>query len=451
MFCENCGKELPDGSKFCNECGAKVLSDEEWAQAVGAASQPAPLNRAASMQQGNTPAAVNAGSQIPGTPMLPPGQAGMNMTAQYSQNLYNSQQVPPMPQKKKGSALPVILIILFLLVAGVVFGIVMLGKFIKGKIEGAGEALGELVAAELTDEDDDDDDRISKKERDDDDKDEKDDKDDENGTVDQSGAYGIVMPSSAVPVSEAGLSDLIGEYEGEMQFMILSGFDKIEGAPADIAEMVQEGLDKPCSCTLEIEDDGDWELYFDFMHGMSMEGRDFKLDNPKTPGEEKAHMITEVENGMYNVLIEVSEDENNGRIEHKGIYCDDNGKKMISGYFQADLSMGDVSATVGGYFNVYKTTEDYIPETDSGPAGGTDEGGIIPTGDAAIDAVLESARNYSQAPYAELEDIMQDGSLVIRVYEDAGDHQVTWDRYYIDITDMCGENEFGASINLSGF
>lgn len=27
MFCKNCGKEIPDGSKFCSECGSQVTSN----------------------------------------------------------------------------------------------------------------------------------------------------------------------------------------------------------------------------------------------------------------------------------------------------------------------------------------------------------------------------------------------------------------------------------------
>ena len=39
MFCENCGKNLPDGAKFCNGCGAKT---ELVQPAYAAAAEPAP-------------------------------------------------------------------------------------------------------------------------------------------------------------------------------------------------------------------------------------------------------------------------------------------------------------------------------------------------------------------------------------------------------------------------
>lgn len=38
MFCENCGKNLPDGAKFCNGCGAKIEPEQP---AYTAAAEPA--------------------------------------------------------------------------------------------------------------------------------------------------------------------------------------------------------------------------------------------------------------------------------------------------------------------------------------------------------------------------------------------------------------------------
>ena len=32
MFCPNCGKELPDGSKFCGFCGADIAAEQKGNQ-----------------------------------------------------------------------------------------------------------------------------------------------------------------------------------------------------------------------------------------------------------------------------------------------------------------------------------------------------------------------------------------------------------------------------------
>ena len=34
MYCQNCGKELSDGSLFCDACGAKIISAASPAQPV---------------------------------------------------------------------------------------------------------------------------------------------------------------------------------------------------------------------------------------------------------------------------------------------------------------------------------------------------------------------------------------------------------------------------------
>ena len=59
MFCKNCGKNLPDGVKFCNGCGAKT----EAAQAAYTASQPPaymPPTQAAPVQQTYAPPSAPA-------------------------------------------------------------------------------------------------------------------------------------------------------------------------------------------------------------------------------------------------------------------------------------------------------------------------------------------------------------------------------------------------------
>ena len=34
MFCPNCGKELPDGSKFCGFCGADISKEQKGNDAI---------------------------------------------------------------------------------------------------------------------------------------------------------------------------------------------------------------------------------------------------------------------------------------------------------------------------------------------------------------------------------------------------------------------------------
>ena len=53
MFCQNCGKELPDDSAFCPECGAKLEAQE---------SQPKVVSQE---NDSGTKACINCGARIP--------------------------------------------------------------------------------------------------------------------------------------------------------------------------------------------------------------------------------------------------------------------------------------------------------------------------------------------------------------------------------------------------
>ena len=55
MFCENCGKNLPDGAKFCNGCGAKIEPEQP---AYTAAAEPA-LERPVPPPPVYTPPGIN--------------------------------------------------------------------------------------------------------------------------------------------------------------------------------------------------------------------------------------------------------------------------------------------------------------------------------------------------------------------------------------------------------
>lgn len=51
MFCESCGSPVPDGAKFCTECGARISAEPAWTTVPQTAAAPggdAPVNEGAS-------------------------------------------------------------------------------------------------------------------------------------------------------------------------------------------------------------------------------------------------------------------------------------------------------------------------------------------------------------------------------------------------------------------
>lgn len=80
MFCENCGSQLPDGSKFCMSCGAKAAGDEpaneKSAQEAAAADMPSvdyasPEAQESSSNQAGTPVVDDQPAQQPAAEQKP--------------------------------------------------------------------------------------------------------------------------------------------------------------------------------------------------------------------------------------------------------------------------------------------------------------------------------------------------------------------------------------------
>lgn len=51
MFCENCGKKIPDDAAFCTHCGAKQVGTSPSAQSVASVPPPQPTRASAPKQQ----------------------------------------------------------------------------------------------------------------------------------------------------------------------------------------------------------------------------------------------------------------------------------------------------------------------------------------------------------------------------------------------------------------
>ncbi|MBR4719328.1 MAG: zinc-ribbon domain-containing protein [Lachnospiraceae bacterium] len=349
MFCEQCGAQVPDNTKFCPSCGFKLDSYDMPTQPVnqgttGVQGQP---------QQGTypqtAPGQVTSGQISP--VQTPPGQM---MQGQISPGPMSPGQIPPgrippgqmmpgqVPPKKKSHAWLVVLIILVIVIGGIVAGIFFLKNKVKEKLNDLG--LGGIIT------------------------------DTENMIDGWTGNYDsrIRIPDGAEPVIDANLLSLVGTYEGEFQCTALEGMENIPGAPADeVKKKVDEALGAPAKCTLEIEDDGDWELDVELLGGMRIDARDWKIDDPKTAGEGSAHLIQLVNGGEYDIEISQTDEIDDkelgsgtaeGKFVHSGVYCEKDGKNLIAGFMSQAMNMNGITLKVEGYFTVDKTSGDYVPE-----------------------------------------------------------------------------------------
>lgn len=94
MFCTKCGKEITDGSSFCQFCGA-------------AQSQPNPATYQQPDQQYNPPTSNPVSNQPQGQPISP--------------NPYNNIPVAPIPPKKKSKAPLIVVIAIAIILIPIIF------------------------------------------------------------------------------------------------------------------------------------------------------------------------------------------------------------------------------------------------------------------------------------------------------------------------------------------
>ncbi|MCR5001617.1 MAG: zinc ribbon domain-containing protein [Lachnospiraceae bacterium] len=323
MFCEQCGSKIEDGTKFCTNCGASVMYDAP-AQQLQVQTTPPP--------QVQTPQAIQQPYQ----------------QQPYQQPYQQAQQQYPIgnqPKKQVPAAVIVIIAVFAVLIIGVTVLVVAFGNSGKTAVEDGviGDVAGENENAF----------------------------DANTGETDGK----VKIPEGAEIITDANLMDLVGEYEGEIQLTRFEGMENMPGADehkAEIDSMMEKLMNEPQKCTLEIEDDGNWELDIDApMGSMDLDSSGFRMRDPKTPADESAHLIQLVNNGCYSVVVKQQEEVNSKEMgsgtteetaEHIGTYCKKGDKKIITGYIHVSMSMGGTGILMQGDFVVDKTTGDYIPE-----------------------------------------------------------------------------------------
>ena len=203
----------------------------------------------------------------------------------------------------------------------------------------------------------------------------------------------IKIPEGAVVKTDAQFTDLIGEYEGEIQLTDFSGMEKIDGAPANIAELQKQAVSAPLKCELEIDEDGQWEIEWDFMNGMNFESREYDDPEELTPQEIQALMIPQPSNGAYHSTVAFSGEMDDGqkgsmKMDHTGVYCTMGDDRLIAGRFSMQASMFGTEILVAGDFVVHKTSEEFIQEeTPPSAAGGQGAPSTVAGGQGAPSTV----------------------------------------------------------------
>ena len=185
------------------------------------------------------------------------------------------------------------------------------------------------------------------------------------GGVTAADAEMIKVPEGAEIKTDAMLTDLIGEYEGEIQMTVIEGFEKIDGLPSDFNTIRQNALQNPLDCTLEVEEDGDWQMEWTLVGPMNFYSHDYANPEEMTPEQIDALIITILNNGMYHAKMDMSGDDDKGgqasmKMDHIGAYCTKGDDRMVAGNFLMQANMYGSNIKIQGDFVVHKTTEDFL-------------------------------------------------------------------------------------------
>ena len=369
QFCTNCGAPIPDDSKFCEACGARV-EPEAPAAVQGGYTEESPKIKPAAYEQ--APGSGTSKYADDPAPKRPSGPAFPGASA------------PAGPQKSgggipKGALIGGVAVIAVAAVAGI---FTLRGKkddggkaestavqtettmaAVPSESTGTGNAggstgsaagasaasegagTGGLTAAEQAALIEQGMDAIS-------------------GGVKAGDAEQIKIPEGAQVKTDAMLTDLIGEYKGEIQLTKIEGYENMPNLPEDFEEIKADGLTNPRRVTLEIEEDGNWDIFFSLVGMTDFDTDDFDDDEEFTPAEVDALKITTLSNGMYHAKMDKSYEDKSGsgsiKMDHIGAYCVNGDDRMIAGKFAMNMIMGDMDVKLEGDFLAHKTTEDYM-------------------------------------------------------------------------------------------
>ena len=401
MICKKCGAQLPDGVKFCTECGAKIEAEESAAFQNDALKNDQPIDQGQQNPQSMT------GQFVPNNQAIPQGnfnqqsngpQGGYNQPNYGPGPGYNNPPTPPygpngmnqgnygygaMPPQKKSSALPLILILVAAAVAAalIVF-FVMRGRNGGNPDPNSGNSGSGNIRSEYTSRNSGTSNssagrtsassgnvnsssaRTSSSQA----RTSSSSSRSEEPTQNNTGNSNYTLPQGAKIVKNATLDDLEGKYKGEWNFSTYEADPGMWGEDSE-SEEFQKALELFRSSSHDIElnyyYDGDWE--FDVDDWMSLWADDFEEDESEGIVRKGNNYIEKLKDGSFSVVIDISQNLKDdpvygtgtmkAHVEYCGTLYDKDGKRMISGYFAETLNTPQGKAVFAGTFVAEKVED----------------------------------------------------------------------------------------------
>jgi hypothetical protein len=333
-FCTYCGTPLEENAKFCVGCGSKTDAAPVYAGA-DAPAPGAPQQTGAYYQMQQEPAPPQAGGyyQQPtaapgpgGGPYYPPQQPGAGYpNAGYP---YAGYPAPMRPKGNRGVLIGVIIGLAVLVAAAVIFFVFLRRPVGKPGVNNTGPSVSSAGAP--------------------------------------SQGNNEKPPLASDVKKDAALGDIMGYWEGEIQFTRMEGFDKLpaEDLPENFDEILKDMLTNPAPMTFEIREDGGWELYADVVMGMWFDSDDFEGEEYKS----NPLLLTGLKNGAFKVSYseEIDEDDIKGTatFELSGTVHEDGGGLYMEGVVRISMPFDDTMVLEEATYKVTLTEPADPYETD---------------------------------------------------------------------------------------
>ena len=164
-----------------------------------------------------------------------------------------------------------------------------------------------------------------------------------------------LLPKDTALFEAASQADILGDWEGQFQFTVMEGLDKISGAPDNVDEMIQEALTNPSPFAIRFDDDNGWGLNIEFMGGMSFSERDMQIEEPKTLEDQTAHLYKGPEDGIITIhpaMMQDPDSTDGGQMSLDAAVGQDADGILIGGKMVISITMQGDTIQMEGTFTV---------------------------------------------------------------------------------------------------
>ncbi len=158
------------------------------------------------------------------------------------------------------------------------------------------------------------------------------------------------LPKISNAKKDVTLTEIVGEWAGEMRFVRMDGFDSLpaEELPPDAKAQIAQAMAAPSIAQIMIEEDGNWTLNVNLMEGMQFESRDYEgFPNNATPT-----VIQVLKEGCFEVAIDGQEDGAIMQLKFNGVVSEESDGLLLQGVFILAAKRGNMDAVMEGHYTV---------------------------------------------------------------------------------------------------